>query len=113
MSGIPPPLGGYLLILSLQPFWSGLCERLERIGHVIRGSISVPLDDDGADRLSGLLGRAIPAGKARVRLIDLDNFLRSSVAGRGLAAVVADLTGGPLRNRPAERNATRVGRQRL
>jgi uncharacterized protein (TIGR02679 family) len=80
---------------------------------VIRGSITVPLDDTGADRLAGLLGRAIPAGQARVRLADLDASLRSSVAGRGLVAVVADLTGGPLRNRPAERDAARVGRQQL
>jgi uncharacterized protein (TIGR02679 family) len=113
MSRIPPSLREYLLTPSLQPFWSALRERLERTGHAIRGSISVPLDDDGADRLSGLLGQAIPAGETRIRLVDLDTSLRSSVAERGLAAVVADLTDGPLRNRPAERDAARVGRQRL
>ena len=55
----------------------------------------------------------VPAGPARVRLADLDAALRSSAAGRGLAAVVAELTGGPLRDRPAERDATRAGREQL
>ena len=113
MSSIPPSLRDYLLTPSLQPLWSGLRERLERTGHTLRGSIVVPLDDDGADRLSGLLGRAVPAGETRVRLVDLDTSLRSSVAGRGLVTVVADLTSEPLRNRPAERGAARAGRQRL
>jgi uncharacterized protein (TIGR02679 family) len=113
MSGIPPPLRDYLLTPSLEPLWSGLRERLERTGHALRGAISVPLDDDGADRLSGLLGRAIPAGEIRVRLVDLDTSLRSSVARRGLVPVVAELTGEPLRSRPAERDAARAGRQRL
>jgi uncharacterized protein (TIGR02679 family) len=113
MSGIPPYLRDYLLTPSLRPFWSALRERLERTGHAIRGSLSVPLDDDGADRLSGLLGRAVPVGETRIRLVDLDTSLRSSVAERGLVAVVAELTGGPLRNRPAERDAAQAGRQRL
>jgi len=113
MSGIPPSLRDYLLTPSLQPLWSGLRERLERNGHAVRGSISVPLDDDGADRLSGLLGRAVPAGQPAVRLADLDASLRSSAAERGLVALVTDLTGAPLRNRPAEREAARAGRQRL
>jgi hypothetical protein len=111
MSGIPPSLRDYLLTPSLQPLWSGL--RHECTGHALRGSVVVPLDDDGADRLSGLLGRAVPAGETRVRLVDLDTSLRSSVAGRGLVTVVAELTGEPLRNRPAERDAARAGRQRL
>jgi uncharacterized protein (TIGR02679 family) len=113
MSGIPPSLRDYLLTPSLQSLWSGLRARLERTGHALRGSIVVPLDDDGADRLSGLLGRAIPAGETRIRLVDLDASLRSSAAGCGLVTVVAELTGAPLRNRPAERDAARAGRQRL
>jgi hypothetical protein len=46
-------------------------------------------------------------------LVDLVASLRSSAAERGLVAVVAELTGGPLRNRPAERDAAHAGRQRL
>jgi len=110
---IPPALRDYLLAPSLRPLWSGLRDRLERTGHAVRGSIAVPLDEDGADRLSGLLGRATPAGLARVRLADLDTSLRSSAAGCGLVAFVAELTGAPLGNRPAERAAAHAGRQRL
>lgn len=113
MSGVPPSLRDYLTAPSLQPLWTVLRERLERSGHVVRGSVSVPLDDDGADRLSGLLGRAVPAGQIRIRLADLDASLRSSAAERGLVPVVAELTGSPLRNRPAERDAAHAGRQRL
>jgi uncharacterized protein (TIGR02679 family) len=110
---VPPTLRDYLLAPSLRPLWSGLRDRLERTGHAVRGSIAVPLDEDGADRLSGLLGRATPAGLARVRLADLDTSLRSSAAGCGLVAVVAELTGAPLGNRPAERAVARAGRQQL
>lgn len=113
MSGVPPSLRDYLLVPSLRPLWTSLRERLERSGHAVRGSVSVPLDDDGADRLSGLLGRTMLAGETRIRLVDLDASLRSSAAERGLVAVVAELTGGPLRNRPAERDAAHAGRQRL
>lgn len=113
MTAIPSALRDYLLAPSLKTMWSTLRERLERNGHAVRGSLAVPLDDDGADRLSGLLGRPIRTGTARVLLADLDDALRSGAAGRGLAAVVADLTAAPLRNLPAERHAARTGRQQL
>ena len=109
----PSGLRDYLAAPSLQALWSALRERLERNGHAVRGSVAVALDDDGADRLSGLLGRAVGAGTARARLAELDSALRVSAAGRGLVAVVAELTGGPLRNRPAERDAVRAGREEL
>jgi uncharacterized protein DUF3323 len=98
MTAIPPPLREYLLAPSLRTLWPVLRERLERNGHAVRGSLAVMLDDDGADRLSGLLGRSMRTGTARIRLADLDASLRSSAAGHGLVAVVADLTGAPLRN---------------
>jgi uncharacterized protein (TIGR02679 family) len=113
MSAIPPGLRDYLLAPSLKPLWAVLRERLERNGHAVRGSITVQLDDDAVDRLSGLLGRAVVSGTARVRLTELDGCLRSSAAARGLVPVVADLTGAPLRNLPAERDAARAGRQQL
>jgi uncharacterized protein (TIGR02679 family) len=90
-----------------------LRERLERNGHAVRGSVTVELDDLGADRLSGLLGRAVDTGLARVRLAELEAALRASAAGRGLVPVVAELTGAPLRNLPAERDAARAGRLQL
>ena len=113
MTATPPPLREYLLAPSLRTLWPVLRERLERNGHAVRGSLAVMLDDDGADRLSGLLGRSMRTGTARIRLADLDASLRSSAAGQGLVAVVADLTGAPLRNMPAERDVARAGRQQL
>jgi uncharacterized protein (TIGR02679 family) len=113
VSAIPAPLRDYLSAPSLRMLWSGLRGRLERTGHAVRGTIGVELDDDGADRLGGLLGRAVGAGPARVSLAELDAALRSSAAGRGLAAVVAELTGTPLRDRAAERDAARAGREQL
>ena len=111
--GMPPGARDYLRAPSLGSLWPVLRERLERNGLAVRGLVAVELDDDGADRLSGLLGRAVGAGAVRVRLTELDGALRASAAGRGLVAVVAELTGGPLRNRPAERDAVRAGRQEL
>ena len=58
---LPAALHAYLSAPSLQPLWGVLRERLERTGHAVRGTITVQVDDDGADRLAGLLGRAQPA----------------------------------------------------
>ena len=93
MSILPYELRDYLLAPSLQPLWSALRMRLQRNGHAVGGSVAVQLDDDGADRLSGLLGRAVGTGVARVSLVELDACLRASAAERGLLAVVAQLTG--------------------
>ena len=49
---------------------------------MIRGSVTVELDDDGADRLSGLLGRPVPAGTSRVKLAVLDDALREVIRRR-------------------------------
>jgi uncharacterized protein (TIGR02679 family) len=108
-----PALRDYLSFPSLAPLWLLLRKRLEQNGHAIRGSVAVELDDDGADRLSGLLGRPVSGGMVRIRLADLDASLRSSAAACGLVSVIADLTGGPLRNLPADRDAVRTGRQLL
>jgi uncharacterized protein (TIGR02679 family) len=113
MSPIPPALRDYLLAPSLRPVWSALGRRLAHSGHAVRGSVVVQLDDDGTDRLSGLLGRAVGTGAARVSLAELDASLRSSAAARGLVAVVSELTGAPVPNLRAERDATRAGRQQL
>jgi uncharacterized protein (TIGR02679 family) len=93
--------------------WQVLRKRLERTGHAIRGTVNVELDDEGADRLGGLLGRAMSAGPAVVKLADLDVALRASAAKRGLIAVLVELTGGALRDRPAERDADHARREQL
>jgi uncharacterized protein (TIGR02679 family) len=113
MTALPPPLHDHLAAPSLAPMWTVLRERLERTGHAIRGAIVTDLDEDGADRLGGLLGRNLQRGTFRVQLADLDVALRSSAAGRGLVAVVAELTGGALRDRPAERAQSQAGREQL
>lgn len=113
MTPLPSALRDYLATPSLSALWSALRERLERTGHAVRGTITVPLDDEAADRLGGLLARPLRPGPARVRLADLDTALRASAAARGLVATVAELTGAPLRDRPAERQAARAGRERL
>ena len=59
----------YLSAESLQPMWQVLRKRLERTGHAIRGTVNVELDDEGADRLGGLLGRAFPTGSAVVKVV--------------------------------------------
>jgi len=113
VSGLPAELRAYLSAPSLQALWPALRDRLERSGHAIRGAITVDLDDGGADQLSGLLGRPVRAGPTQVKLAALDAALRSSPAERGLVAVVAELTGGPLRDRPAERNKIHARREEL
>lgn len=113
MSGLPAGLRAYLSAPSLQPLWMVLRDRLERTGHAIRGAVTVDLDDDGADKLSGLMSRPVRAGTTQVKLAALDAALRSSQAGRGLVAVVAELTGGPLRDRPAERDKVNARREQL
>ena len=113
MTALPSALHDHLAAPSLAPMWAVLRERLERTGHAIRGTMVIELDDDGADRLGGLLGRSLERGTCRVRLPDLDAALRTSAAGRGLVAVVAELTGAALRDRPAERVESQVGREQL
>jgi uncharacterized protein (TIGR02679 family) len=113
VSGLPAGLRAHLSAPSLRPLWPVLRDRLELTGHAIRGAVTVDLDDDGADQLSGLLGRPVRAGRTQVKLAALDAALRSSSAERGLVAVVAELTGGPLRDRPAERNKIRTRREEL
>jgi uncharacterized protein (TIGR02679 family) len=113
MTALPSALHDHLAAPSLSGMWAVLRERLERTGHAIGGTIAIELDDDGADRLGGLLGRSLQRGTVRVRLGDLDAALRSSAAERGLVAVVAELTGGALRDLPAERAESQAGRERL
>ncbi len=99
----------YLLAESLRPLFELLRLRLERNGIRVAGVVVAELDDDGADKLGGLLGRAQQPGRVRVRLDVLDRALRASAAKRGLVAVLTEL-GGPLVDRPAAREALRLQR---
>ncbi len=104
-TAFPATLRAHLDVPSLADLWQAARTRLERNGHAVGGTITMDLSDDAADRLAGLLGRPVGAGTTRIKLVDLDAALRHSSAGRGLAATIAELTGQPLRDRPAERLA--------
>jgi uncharacterized protein (TIGR02679 family) len=67
--------------------------------------VRIRLDASAAELVSGLLGRQIQPGMRTLSLSDLDAALRRSSGARGLISVTAELTGGPLRDRPSERRA--------
>ncbi|UGT60871.1 TIGR02679 family protein [Nocardia asteroides] len=102
---LPPRTREYLAAPSLAEFWAKLRERLERTGHAITGTVRVDVDSDAAEKISGLLGRRVTPGRRTVAIFELDAALRQSAAGSGLVTVLAELTGGPLRDRPSERLA--------
>ncbi len=90
-----------------RPLWVAARRRLEGNGGHLAGSPLVlrDLTADEADAVAGLLGVARPRdGVIRVRLDRLDDALRRSPPGRGLVATL-ESTGGPLRDRRAERAA--------
>ncbi|MFC3965808.1 TIGR02679 family protein [Nocardia jiangsuensis] len=102
---IPPRAREFLAAPSLDEFWAKLRERLERTGHAISGTVRTDLDSDAAERISGLLARRVAPGRRTVSISELDAALRHSAAGAGLITVLAELTGGQLRDRPSERMA--------
>lgn len=102
---LPEQVRRYLADPALAPLWGRVRQRLEsnRLSPV--GTVTIELDQVGAERLAGLLGTAVPAGRTRVRLDTLDGALRRSAAATGLVSVVAELTGAPLVDRTARREA--------
>jgi uncharacterized protein (TIGR02679 family) len=101
---MPARLRSYLSAPELHGLWSAARNRLERNGLQISGALNLDLDDAAADRLSGLLGRSLPAGPNRtVRLTELDAALRRSAAAQGLISVVESLGGRTLDDRTAAR----------
>lgn len=113
MVGIPSALRAHLADPSLAGLWQLVRRRLEHSGHAVTGVAEIELDEEGADRLGGLLGRPLGAGRVRVRLADLDTALRNSAAAQGLVPVVAALTGSPVRDLPAERASRDQGWDRV
>ncbi len=92
-----------------EPAFARLFDRarrhLERSGGALEGAVhlSAPSDTE-RQALSGLLGRPLLGRQLRVTLDDLDAALRRGPLAEGLADVLVRL-GGPLRDRPAERDA--------
>jgi uncharacterized protein (TIGR02679 family) len=78
---------------------------LERTGGDLSGSVSLSHPDDAERKaIIGITGqyRHAQANRIGVRLADLDRAVRETT-GRGLPELLAGL-GGPLRDRPAEKN---------
>jgi uncharacterized protein (TIGR02679 family) len=100
---LPAAVRAHLADPSLAGVWDVLAYRLERNGLTPTGTITVDLDATAADKVSGLLGRAVPPGPARLRLDQLDTALRGSAAATGLVAVTGALVGRALVDRRAAR----------
>lgn len=100
---LPPATRDYLLHPDLAALWDAVRGRLERNGIQVTGTVTVTLDEQGADYLSGLLGRRVTS-PTRVRLADVDAALRRSAAAAGLVTVIEALSG-PLVDRKAARVA--------
>jgi uncharacterized protein (TIGR02679 family) len=88
---------------------------LERTGGALDGSVSISSPDEAERKaIIGITGQYRDAGATRltVRLADLDAAVReASGPGRriGLADLLAGRAGGPLRDRPAERERRLAG----
>lgn len=107
---LPPQTREYLTHPSLAPLWAAVRNRLEKNRLAASGTVSLTVDDIGADLLSGLLVTPVVAGLVRVRLDRLDARLRESAAQAGLTSVVEAVTGTPLRDRTAAREQSAAAR---
>ena len=105
-ASLPEPARSYLAAPCLAPVWVAVRTKLEKGALAPTGTVSVDLDTDAAERISGLLGagsKPLRPGRRRLDLAALDAALRGSAAQAGLVAVVADLTGSALVDRAAVR----------
>jgi uncharacterized protein (TIGR02679 family) len=101
----PPSLPGWLLDDGLQSVWSQLRQPLESRGGAATGSVRLRgLPREARHALSGLLGRPLVRADVTLDLAQLADLLSTRV-GIDLATLLEATTGGPLRNRPAERVA--------
>jgi uncharacterized protein (TIGR02679 family) len=97
----------------LARLWDKLHGRLEHNGILIQGRVTLA-DVSHAEReaLSLLMGRAYSGERVTIALADLDQRLRSSAAGCGLADAVAELRG-RLVDKPAARSAHQAERDQV
>lgn len=112
-SPLPDQVRRYLSDPSLASLWRRVRQRLERNQLKPAGRVTVELDRAAADRLAGLLGTPVTAGRNQVSLERLDAALRASAAATGLVTVVAELTGSPIVDRTAQRKADEERRNRV
>lgn len=108
-----PELLGYLEQPALARLWPAARERLERLGRVGGTLTLADASEEERRAVANLLGLAtVPPNPLRVPLARLDGALQ----GSGFAVSLPDaleLLGGPLRNRPAEREAQQRRREDL
>ena len=113
---LPGPLRAYLGAPCLAPMWAAARAKLERGELKVSGTLTLTLDDAGADHLSGLLAAPVhrrPDGSIRLPLARLDQALRASRGSRGLLSVLAELSGRPLTDRRAAASAADAARADL
>ena len=110
---IPPTTRAWLARPELTRLWDAVHERLQRNGIAVRGHVLIP-DTTDAEReaLSFLMQRVYAPGRVSIALAELDDLLRESAAGCGLADVAAELRGG-LVSRPAMRSARQAARDQV
>lgn len=108
-----PAARAWLAQPELVRLWDKLHERLERNGILIQGRITLA-DVGHAEReaVSLLMGRAYSGARVTIALPDLDQRLRSSAAGCGLADAIAELRG-RLVDKPAARSARQAERDQV
>lgn len=110
---MPSAARAWLAEPGLARLWDQIHERLQRNGIAIRGRV-VLADISHAEReaLGLLMGRAYSGERASIPLPDLDQRLRLSAAGCGLAEAAAELRG-QIIDKPGERNARQAERDQV
>jgi uncharacterized protein (TIGR02679 family) len=108
-----PELLRYLRQPALARLWPAARERLERLGRVGGTLVLAEASEDERRAVANLLGLAtVPPSPLKVPLGRLDRALRGSGFAVSLPEALR-LLDGPLRNRPAERDAERRRREAL
>lgn len=104
----PDEILRFLSRSGLRRLWPEVRDRLERLGGA-RGTVRLEgLEEDERRALADLLGLSkLPDGELRIRLDRLDRALRESRFGIDLRTAM-EVLGGPLRDRPGEREQERL-----
>jgi uncharacterized protein (TIGR02679 family) len=110
--GAAPSVPGWLADPALSRLWEAARNRLER-SHLMPAGRIVLADLQRAERhaVGDLLARPIVTDRVTVDLAELDQVLARRSPYRSLAAVVAAVTGRPLRDRRAERSTAAAARE--
>lgn len=112
---LPESVSRALSCPELALLWQRIRKQLERTGGEPRGTVTVPVTDlQTASELGAVLGRRLArrvGSSTRVDLSELDKLLREGNAQCGLVETVVALTGEPLLQRQARRDARTIASQ--